>query len=257
MDDERRESAFGEIVGDSTVNDPDSLNFKYAGNETFYKTAKDDETLLDLNVPTDPIYQEKFEELQLSNIGKFEEAKDSLLNGNSTAAIMKLATIIDENLMEENKKYVASVIASEYNVELDADSDTVNVLNSIAFMHPFYGGEAVFWARAILHIDVDDIMPALRRGQFEPYDNITEVNELKGTLHPNPASNEVTFTHGYSDNAEVKIKIYDVYGKQIALYKLESKNITFNITGYHQAIYYIHVYINDLEKETHKLTIIK
>ncbi|MEP7265922.1 MAG: hypothetical protein ABI772_15570, partial [Bacteroidota bacterium] len=70
--------------------------------------------------------------------------------------MQKLLSIVDENVIEEHKKYVASLLALDYKPSMDADSDTILTLQTLAYMHPFYGGEAVYWSRAILHLDVED-----------------------------------------------------------------------------------------------------
>ena len=158
-----REKAFGKTVNGISVNDPYSRYFKYAAEEAFYKTAKSDLSLLTMNVSTDLLYQNKYYELQHNNIGNYESVKDSLAGGNGVSALQQLAVIVDRNLMEENKRRVISIIASGYDPSLDADSDTIMVLTNIAMMHPFYGGEAVYWARAILHLIVEDELPPLRR----------------------------------------------------------------------------------------------
>ncbi|MEO0310818.1 MAG: hypothetical protein RIQ89_475, partial [Bacteroidota bacterium] len=144
MNNDEREAAFGGTVRDSTEDDPDSTYFKQAADESFYKIAKSNEAVLDLNVPVDQLYQAKFDELQAGNIGKYEEVVTAIDEGEKQIAIQKLSTIVDQNAIEQNKKYVAGVLASIYDVRLDADSDTIVALRAIAYTHPFYGGEAVY-----------------------------------------------------------------------------------------------------------------
>ncbi|MBK9413040.1 MAG: hypothetical protein IPN61_06365 [Bacteroidetes bacterium] len=43
------------------------------------------------------------------------------------------------------------------------DSLQISLLENIAFQYPSSGGEAVYWARAILHLDIEDNMISLRK----------------------------------------------------------------------------------------------
>ncbi len=67
----------------------------------------------------------------------------------------------------------------------------------------------------------------------------------------------VTFTYPYSKTEKTTIRISDVYGKMLSSYLLDGNEIKFNTSNFLQAIYFVHVYVNDLEKETHRFVIIK
>lgn len=241
LDDDDRERAFGKTVRDSVINDVDSAYFKQAANEAFFISATADTTLLDLNNQTDPLFQAKYNELQQSNIGKYEEVKKLLAESNNALALQKLAAIVDLNMIEQNKRYVASLIAMEYNPSLDADSDTLMLLTNIAYQHPFYGGEAVYWARAILHLDVEDVMPSLRRGNqnFNTTENSAEIIDDK--LSPNPAKGLVTFSSLYDFTKGEFIEISDMLHHGIFTLKLPAgqKSVTIKTDKLEPGIYFV------------------
>ena len=253
IDEQKRERAFGYVVGDSIVDDPDSLEFKYNDKEMFFYSVKADSSLLYLGTPNDIKYQNEFDSLMQTNIGKYDKVKADLQNQDYQLALQKLSSIVDENLKEEKLKYVNSVILAGYDPYLDSDSDTIVALNSIAHLHPFYGGEAVYMARAILHLIIEDQLPQLRRKNKHL---AFQAIPVRGLLYPNPANNEVVFSLKYSDKDIALIKIFDVFGKEMAKYKMLTDEIRFNVSSYRQALYFLHVYVNDIEKEIHRLVII-
>ena len=255
-----RNNDYGRAVGDSSVgDDEDSLVIIYSGKETFYKSAKRNSDLLSLGVASDSVYHTEFDSLEQTNIGKYETVKESLAMGDNSSALSMLASIVDENLMEENKKYVASVIANHYSPYLDADSDTVASLHTIAFMHPFYGGEAVYWARAILHINVHDVMPAMRKAHYQtaPPASLPLTNTDK--LNPNPANNSVSLGSN-KDFADYDIMcVYNFLQQKIIELKLPggSKVFTFDSSDLGQGIYFVRHFSSGSVVSENKLVIIK
>ncbi|MBK8847310.1 MAG: hypothetical protein IPO27_12515 [Bacteroidetes bacterium] len=93
------------------------------------------------------------------------------------------------------------------------DTTIIEQLYALVYTHPFYGGEAVYWARAILHIDVIDEMPQLRKGR----PNIQNQNVLKlqnGKLLPNPAKDYVLFNYEKNKSDKISLEIIDCIGKK-------------------------------------------
>lgn len=131
------------------------------------------------------------------------------------------------------------------------------MVKTIAYMHPFYGGDAVYMARALLHLDVIDQVPALRRAQQQQQQAAQQAKTVKGKLQPNPASNSVTFTYPVNDDETINLYIYDVYGKETSAYKINKAVTSITLLNYVQGMYFIHVYVNGTETETHKLVVIK
>ena len=254
LNEEQRNEMYGDAAGDSTDTDGDSLEFTMIDKQIFYQQAKANPGILELNVASDTDYENAFAALEETNIGKYEEVKEAFSINDKVDALLKLAAITDDNLIENNKKYVATLIAIDFNPAMDADSDTVIVLNSLAYLHPFYGGEAVYWARGILHLKIEDEMPALRKGESDIQNIVSTIPN--GTLQPNPASNSVTLKYK-SKNELQNICIFNMLGQLMDKFSMTENEITFSTGGYKEGIYQVMVYKNDLLRETHKLIIIK
>jgi hypothetical protein len=132
------------------------------------------------------------------------------------------------------------------------------MVQTIALMHPFYGGDAVYMARALLHLDVIDQVPALRRGRPDSTPNSdTDANTVKGMLYPNPATNTVRFIYPVSETKKIFISLFDAYGKRLQEYELKKNAIDISTISYVQGVYFIHVIVDGYETENHKLILIK
>jgi len=257
MDDNKRKAAFGAAVGDSSETDVDSLEYAYNDKEAFYKQAKDDQNILSLGLPDDAAFQAKFEELSQSNIGKFEEAKEHLVNEENLLALQKLQTMLDPTIIDQNKVTMGYLIAIDYDPYLDSDSDTISVVNYIAHQHPFYGGEGVYMARGMLHENIIDLLPPLRRGKGHPFNNSTV--SIQDRYYPNPTSNEVTFVSSRIFNQGERLELFNSFGALRKIINLPDKEnqVTFNLEDLQQGVYYSRVVSNYGERKIEKLVVIK
>jgi hypothetical protein len=224
---------FGYAVGDSTITDGDSLEFVITDKESFYKAAKDDASILTQGVPADAQFLSEYNSLEVSNIGKYEAVKDLIKDGDKLAALVNISNIADQNVIEENKKIVSSIISLDYDPYIDSDSDTVSTLNQIALMHPFYGGEAVYWARAILRLNVLDELLPYRKSRNIKQEFERSILSVSDKLYPNPATNDVTFvSHDHFDVGEV-LEFYNEFNELICHYNLpkDASLFKFNVSN--------------------------
>ena len=118
-----------------------------------------------------------------------------------------------------------------------------------------YGGKGVYTARAILHLKIRDQVPAMRKS-LQQNSIIAKEETRRGLLQPNPAKNKVNFTYPEDETEEVIIKLYNAFGQLVMEGKVTQK-IDFDVSTYRQGIYFIHVFESGIEKESHKLVIIK
>jgi len=210
-----RSSSFNIVVIDTIIDDPDSSFFKYSNEEAFYDVMKNDSGWLNLGVASDEVYQEKFEELKQNNIGKFDEINVDITNREFSQAAGKLAALEPMNDIEVNKKFVIQTYLASINDTLPFDSTIISQLLELAYTHPFYGGEAVYIARAMLHLNIEDQAPSMRKEKIE---KASKSRSILGTLQPNPANDftYLIFNRPLNENSEVYI--YDFMGRVVAQY---------------------------------------
>lgn len=259
LDDDERDRMFGSAVGDSTLTDGlDTLEFVNNDEESFFKNSKRDTSILTKGNANDAAFHDKYDSLQQSNIGRFSDVLDSIAVGNNQVALQMLSQITPDNIIETNKKFILTIIATGYNPGLDIDGDTISPITDIANTHPFYGGDAVYWGRGILHLLVKDVLSASRHAQTAATPkNSNQENVLKGKLFPNPTSDAVTFIYPLDKKQNGTVIINDAYNNEIATYKLKQTTLTINALNFSAGVYFLHVYIDDIIAETHRLVIIK
>jgi hypothetical protein len=257
-DPKERNLLYGPAVGDSTLTDGyDSEEFILSDKQSFYKQAKHDPGILNQGTPDDVVFQAEYDSLKQTNTGKLDEVTDSLVTNNKTSANQLLSGIQTASQYEDNAKFANLILASEYDPFFDRDRDTIDLLTFIAGQHPFYGGESVFSARAILHTDVFDQLPLLRRSREVTSSETEKENLYKGKLFPNPSGDEVTFIFQKSKEGLYYLKVFDIYGSLLALYNLPQSELKINLTGLNQGVYYFSLFENNVPVEIHKLSIVR
>lgn len=218
MNNDERNARYGYAVGDSSEAEIDSTEYAYSDKEVFYKQAKSDSTMLNIGSAFDQDYQNKFDSLQHGNIGKFEDVKSLLSVGDFQYAKAILESIDAQNLIDQNKKFILKLVAIEYNPDNDFDRDTILMISDIAYQHPFYGGEGVFLARAILNLIIEDYLLPQRKAFQHSIIKPHLRNKLK--LYPNPATDKVNL---YSIEKFVdgdRLCIFNMMGQLIITYEL-------------------------------------
>jgi Secretion system C-terminal sorting domain len=251
-----RESAFGDVVHDTIIDDPDSSNFKYALQETFFEVFKEKPELLDLNVASDIYYQNTYSELNQSNVGKMHEIKEHVNNYELANANTKLLLLQDENVFESNKKTAIKSYINYYRDTISPDSVNLTDLQIIAFSHPFYGGVAVHWVRGMLHLDIEDALPALRKGRTIPVKN-SAIVPFNGKVQPNPASNHVLLVLEEPLKLRSTLNIYNSMSVLVTTLVLEENidQLEINTSNWNPGIYSLHLFNNENELKLPRLII--
>jgi hypothetical protein len=129
---------------------------QYRTKESFYSRVRMDSTYISLGDTSDSLYQIIFDSLYNSNIKDLYDAKLLADSNDFEAAVSILNSISTSNGFEYNKKSVLQIYLQTLYSDSLLDSTQTIVISEIANQHPIVGGEAVFWARAILGIDKED-----------------------------------------------------------------------------------------------------
>ena len=124
-------------------------------------------------------------------------------------------------------------------------------IENIAYQNPFFGGEAVYYARAMLRLDVQDQIPQLRRrGPIH--------KSISGaTIYPNPAGNYFTFNYNNVENLEGRLLIEDEVGKIVLRTDLRSSSTIISTAQLLSGYYVYKFYSENAPIVTGKLIIIK
>ncbi len=253
-----RYDEFGNTVNDSTYNDPDSTYFNYLDDEAYYRAGNRDSCMLELADTSDQAYLEYLAILEASNIGKFYEINSALLMHNLSEAAAKLQLLQHQNQIEEFKHFVLNYFLLYIADTLIPDVSLVEQLTQIAYTHPFYGGEAVYWARSILHLDVIDILPPLRK--VRPLNAIGGILTKQNSVYkifPNPTNDFVSIKSNNDIYHNIYANIFDGTGRLLLTKTLLEKDTKINLKDFCGGFYQIKIFEGDAIKQTEKLIIIK
>jgi len=192
----------------------------FRNHEEAYRVLKQNDTLLTYGDDSVLTKLQNFYSLTaLSNIGILSDIRDYIINNDMANAILLNSELNTENLMEENSKFVNEIIIAANGGPITYDDNQHSQLLSIAYQMPSIGGEAVYRARAILKIDVDDT-------QFNYRLAGTSIRSEMATtaIYPNP--NDGTFNLNYHVDTDhpAEILIRDVVGRTVHKQQLDNGN---------------------------------
>ena len=191
----------------------------------------------------------------VSNIGKFDVVGNIIDSVNVSDAVNQNNTIADTNLIESNQKAVNDIYLKSLAIGKQPDSMQIVQLTEIAYQKPYIGGNAVYSARAILRLDINDIERTIQNKNLNVLNNPNK--EIDCKLYPNPAKDEVIVDFYGELPKDLFIELFDLLGN-----KVETQNLKENITKIstikqNSGVYYFRIINNNELIKSGKLVIIK
>jgi hypothetical protein len=212
----KKDEELGRIVDDPPAPTGDDFEgeAQYKKQEYAYKIMQEDPNLINTIARVD--FMDVTEQ---NNIGKQTEVNDLIISEDENQAISANNLVLDSNLIEHNKKEVNSIIinSSIDNNDTLTNSDSTS-LAQIAELLAVEGGEAVYWSRGRLKLDIEDEMTALRKRRTNLFIN-PPVSKL--VVYPNPASDELFLQS--MDQGIKALSIENFLGEQVLFNKPESE----------------------------------
>jgi hypothetical protein len=237
----------------------DTLNYseeqRYALENYVYNNLHDSIQLMYGGTVYDASLQSFFTASAISKIGKFNSI-DELIRGNDFAsANFRNAELEIDRLSETNLQTVNRIIIQLKGNFDNIDSISYYELLAIAYQFPSIGGEAVFRARAILRIDVDDTELMLRlNGNEVTY----PINLVK--IVPNPSKGKFRIVDAAgSTQRKYQYSISDDKGRLVKE-NSDQGNTNSNeidLSNFNQGIYFVKVVFESGETQNFKLVLIK
>ncbi|MBP6512579.1 MAG: hypothetical protein KA347_07915, partial [Bacteroidia bacterium] len=208
-----RNDLFGGIVNDTARYEETYYNqFRYLARQAVYQTLKEFPELLEMDDEADDDFQEFYQSLNSSNINKIDSVETLFSENKLDEAAALLSNFEDTNDIESNYKYVylayLNYIANGDSVLSPSDS---SILLEIANLNSLTDGKAVFVARNMLNLEIEDeLSSSLRMQQIKNSSKKEEPSKLK--VFPNPASVSV---HVEISNGVIpeRTDFYDLAGR--------------------------------------------
>ena len=220
---------------------------RYLDMEFAFNTLREDTTLRDSIINFSDFYNQ----LGVTNFGKFEEADYDFQNGNFDEALEQLSLVADPSVMEYNKSFTRSIGINQKKYDKDdLTQEQIDELTNIALTSPWIGGNGVFTARHLLGEQVIDFENNLRVRNPEK----NESGKLNISIYPNPASTSVTFFYDTYKLATMSIRISDLTGRILLTQKLESNIV--DLQSLPNGIYALSFYDGSSFLSSMKLTVL-
>jgi hypothetical protein len=239
--------------------DPDSSDFKYLDKEAFFLLAKQYPQLLNMGVPSDALYQQKYNDIAQTNIGKLAEARAAMENDDNTTALLKLYSLANQNQQEDNMKQTLTLNMQGFSSNPTPAATAILTLDEIAHQHPFYGGVAVYYARAMLRKNVEDVLPQMRKAYQQNQPALS--NQIKSAikLNPNPANGYVTILSAQPFADKCILVIENTLGNKVAQYNIAANSISYSFNTFYliNGIYTCKIISGNEIIGTQRLVIIK
>ncbi|MEI2759644.1 MAG: T9SS type A sorting domain-containing protein [Bacteroidia bacterium] len=176
-----------------------------------------------------------------ANIGRLDSVNRTLQSNDLVAAEAINGSITEDNAMEENSRFINSLIIKKLAVGDTLDASDTTALESIFEQHWLVAGLSVYQAAALLGKEYySPELPALRKVNNNIPDKPNDNDDVSGAainMYPNPATGEIYFAGELPDDATVKI--YDVTGR-VVLLKTYSSRI--DVTGLEEGFYMVKIY---------------
>lgn len=194
-----------------------------------------------------------------TNLGKFVNV-GILYSAADTAGAMALnASVATTRCEEEYHKIVNSIFFNTWGIGnfYISPPDSLTLYN-IAILDPLDCGTAIYDARVMLGIDINDFTePGHMMQSFE--EQGTAVEDKIGVLYPNPAHGSCTYEAALTETQSGFIMIYDLNGKLLQSYKLNSgdNKVEMDLSVYSNGVYMYQIVINGESIEHKKLVISK
>jgi len=204
--------------------------------EYAYRLLKDSIQLLYNAGPTNITLQNFFNLTALSSVSALYNVEQYFNDDQLAEAAIYNSGLQSSELIEYNNIVVNAIYSSNY------DSDTIRYdagqrqqLFAIAYQSPNLGGEAVYRARAILNLDIDDTHFAYRLANADS----STIREL--FIYPNPSTGKFTINYNFEKEEIVNLTVFNLVGESVGKYnfKSEDKLNSFDLTHLSSGVYTI------------------
>ncbi len=210
--------------------------------------------------------QNFYDSTQVETMGKLKQVDDALKLNDAALASALNSSLFANNVVENNQK-VFNTLYLNYlnNNEYIFTQTEKDELFAIAEQCPLEGGSSVWQAR-VLYSTIendwtefaDNCNTAARQMTVE---NTTTVDQTdtRFKLYPNPNNGQMILEYTIEKNEETVLNIYDIAGKLISTYLINSNNkkIAINENSLDGGIYYYSISVNGKSVKSDKLVIIK
>lgn len=206
-----RNDNFGGVVSD-TNRYPEAIHeeIRYTNRLLVYKLLKKYPALLNFDDPSDTAFRSFYNLNQVSNLNKLDSVELLLTSRLFVAADSLLSNFNDTNTIEHNYRRAYQLYVKKAMIgDTSLTQNEINELYDIAYQHPLLGGKAVFVARNMLRLEVEDNLEGGYRLLAKK-----ESGNKQLKIYPNPASSHLFIQLTETEKVDV-FQLLDMTGRTV------------------------------------------
>jgi hypothetical protein len=200
--------------------------------------------------------------LALTNVSKLIEVTTLFARGDTLLAEAKNQSINPKECADAYHKMVNEIYFRTWakNVFEFTPTDSA-VLYNIAVQDPLVCGTAIYNARVMMNIDVNDYSVDPNGNRLMSTNDVIEKQAQqqlpKGKLYPNPSQHTVNYEINLAAEQVGLLVFYDLMGKEIFANQLTTgdNKLTIDVSKFQNGLYLYKVFINGKPQETGKFII--
>ena len=197
---------------------------------------------INMNTSFDQPLQAFYDSTLQTSMGQLNLVQN-LIPSDTTEAKTLVSVIQFRNHFEENERIVYEIYLATWSRGIEEFTTTqYDALLTITFENPISGGPAVYTARVMLDLDIDDFIPENGRHSQQVVNSPS--TKPIGNVYPNPTTGILNYRLILTDYSDIVIVLEDIYGRTIDKFKPFDKNgiLRISISDHQQGIYTLKAY---------------
>lgn len=256
------QSSIIDIINEQGMYDTIPAEEQYLAKKQVYYLLSADDSLMLQGTAEDTVLRTWYDSTAVANIGLFSSVADSI-DANLHYAIAVNESIIPENHAEENEKAVNAIYLETWALDtFDFTPEQYEILLAVANETPLSGGMAVYAARVMLGLHIDDDYEgsgSRMAGNVKNQNSASSLTDNRVSLMPNPARDEAIYLNRLEKMQNGVVKIYNGIGIELAEYILHEgdNRVLMNLQKLTQGVYTVVTMVDNKTKDVRKLVVIR
>jgi hypothetical protein len=230
--------------------------------EAVLKSVWQDSLMLDTTTTDGRDLRHFIDTVSLTNVGLVVEVSKLMAQKDTLAAEQLNQSINPKECADAYHKMVNEIYFRTWakNVFEFTPTDSA-VLYNIAVQDPLVCGTAIYNARVMMNIDVNDYSVDPNGNRLMSTNDVIEKQAQqqlpKGKLYPNPSQHTVNYEINLAAEQVGLLVFYDLMGKEIFANQLTTgdNKLTIDVSKFQNGLYLYKVFINGKPQETGKFII--
>lgn len=191
-----------------------------------FKVLRDNPSYLTMGLSSDTTFQQFVDSVENTNTGNIYRYVEKIKLGDTLGAKDEVDFMYPNFIAETNHKIVREIYWRTWlkNIEAFTPEDSA-ALYQVAIQKPHEGGSAVYDARVMLKLDINDLTDASTKSAIPTSFNDESIVKLN--VYPNPANTYIEYALNGTNSEVHEAIILDMSGREIDVNSMDSNKLKF------------------------------